>query len=105
MKGANAKAKANAAQGLPELLGIASNKEHKENRKDKHNQDAMYGWYSYDSSFAIPVFTDEGEIERYNVFRVALLVRHSQDGKKYLYDIMKIKKETSMLFQSEDLTQ
>ena len=105
LKGANAKAKANAAQGLPELLGIASNKEHKENRKDKHNQDAMYGWYSYDSSFAIPVFTDEGEIERYNVFRVALLVRHSQDGKKYLYDIMKIKKETSMLFQSEDLTQ
>ena len=105
LKGANAKAKANAAQGLPELLGIALNKEHKENRKDKHNQDAMYGWYSYDSSFAIPVFSDEGEIERYNVFRVALLVRHSQDGKKYLYDIMKIKKETSMLFQSEDLTQ
>lgn len=27
------------------------------------------------------------------------------DGKKYLYDIMKIKKETSTLFQSEDLTQ
>ena len=28
-----------------------------------------------------------------------------EDGKMYLYDIMNIKKETSNLFQSEDLTQ
>ncbi len=27
------------------------------------------------------------------------------DGKLYLYDIIKIKKETSNLFQSDDLTQ
>ena len=45
------------------------------------------------------------EIERYNVFNVAMLVRHDEDGKYYLYDIMKIKKETSILFQSNDLTQ
>lgn len=49
LKGANAKAKANAAQGIPELLKIAK---------------------------------DEA------------------DGKFYLHDIMKIKKETSNLFQS-----
>ena len=36
-----------------------------------------------------------GEIERYNVFHVYLIVRHDADGKKYLYDIIKIKKETS----------
>ena len=73
--------------------------------KEKHDSDAKYGWYSYDSRFAVPVFGDDGEIERYNVFRAAILIRHARDGKKYLYDIMKIKKETSTLFQSEDLTQ
>ena len=37
LRGANAKAKANAAQGIPELLEIASGKEYKENYKEKHN--------------------------------------------------------------------
>ena len=36
---------------------------------------------------------------------VAMLVRRDEDGKYYSYDIMKIKKETSNLFQSQDLTQ
>ena len=105
LKGANAKAKANAAQGLPELFKIATNEVYEDNRKEKHSKDAKYGWYSYDSRFALPVFSDDGEIERYNVFNVAMLVRHDEDGKYYLYDIMKIKKETSNLFQSNDLTQ
>lgn len=38
------------------------------------------------------------KIGRYNVFRVIMLVRHAEDDKLYLYDI--IKKETSNLFQS-----
>ena len=38
-------------------------------------------------------------------FNVAMLVRHDVDGKCYLYDIMKIKKETSNLFRSDDHTQ
>ena len=105
LKGANAKAKANAAQGVPELLKIASNKQYELNSKKKHCNDAKYGWYSYDSKFAIPIFNIEGEIERYNVFHTALLVRHDRNGKLYLYDIMKIKKETSILFQSDDFTQ
>ena len=105
LKGANVKAKANAAQGIPELLEIAMNKEFRENRKQKHNKDAKYGWYTYDSRFAIPIFSEDREIERYNVFHVALLVRHAQNGKRYLYDIIKIKKETSNLFQSNDFTQ
>ena len=98
LKGTNAKAKANVVQGLPELLQIASNEIYEENRKEKHIKNAKYGWYSYDARFALPVFGDDGEIERYNVFNVALLVRHDADGKYYLYDIMKIKKETSTLF-------
>ena len=98
LKGANAKAKANVVQGLPELLQIASNEIYEENRKEKHIKNAKYGWYSYDARFAFPVCGDYEEIERYNVFNVALLVRHDADGKHYLYDIMKIKKETSTLF-------
>ena len=105
LKGANAKAKANAAQGLPELLEIATNETYANNQKEKHIKDAKYGWYTYDSKFALPVFGDDGKIERYNVFDVAMLVRHDADGKYYLYDIMKIKKETSILFGSNDLTQ
>ena len=99
LKGANAKAKANAVQGIPELIEIASGKQHKENFKPKHNKDAKYGWYKYESRFALPVLDENEEIERYNVFHVAIIVRHSQDGKLYLYDIMNIKKETSTLFQ------
>ena len=100
LKGANAKAKANAAQGVPEMIEIAVNKEHKENFKEKHKKDAKYGWYRYESRFALPVFDEYGEVERYNVFRVIMVVRHAEDGKMYLYDIMNIKKETSTHFQS-----
>jgi hypothetical protein len=105
LKGANEKAKANAAQGLPELINTATNIVHTDNSKTKHKQDAKYGWYKYESRFALPVFAENGEVERYNVFHVAMILRHANDGKKYLYDIMNIKKETSDLFQSEDLTQ
>ena len=105
LKGANAKAKANAAQGLPELIEIASEKEYADNRKEKHNKDAKFGWYSYESRFALPVYNDSGEVERYNVFRAFMIIRHAQDNKMYLYDIKEIKKETSNLFQSKDLTQ
>ncbi len=105
LKGASAKAKANAAQGLPEMIEIATGKQFEENRKEKHNKDAQYGWYRYESRFALPVFSENGEVERYNVFHVLMLMRHAKDDKIYLYDIMEIKKEMSNLFQSEDLTQ
>ena len=72
--------------------------------KEKY-PDAMYGWYRYSSRFALPVFGEDGEITRYNVFNVIMIIRHARDGKKYLYDIINIKKETSTLFQSEDITQ
>ena len=54
----------------------------------------------YMSRFALPVFDSSGEIERYNIFQVVMIVRHAEDGKMYLYDMMDIKKETSNLFQS-----
>ena len=48
----------------------------------------------------LPAFDEDGEITRYNVFRAAMIIRHGEDNKKYLYDIINIKKEMSNLFQS-----
>lgn len=93
LKGALAKAKANAAQGIPELIEIATNKRYQNNLNDKHNKNAKYGWYRYDSRFALPIYDESGDVVRYNVFSVVLIVRHSKDGKLYLYDIINAKKE------------
>ena len=95
LKGTIAKAKANASQGIPELLEIADNKRHRENNDKRHVRNAKYGWYRYDSRFALPVYDESGEIDRYNIFRATMLIRHAADGKLYLYDILDIKKETS----------
>ena len=96
LKGSVAKAKANAAQAVPELIQIATNKSYSKNTKKKHLRSARYGWYRYDIRFALPVYGDiTGEVERYNIFKAVMLVRHAEDGKKYLYDFLAIKKETS----------
>lgn len=95
LKGALAKAKANAVQGIPELIEIAKNKRFRENLAKKHYKNAKFEWYRYDSRFALPIFDDCGEVLRYNVFHVELVIRHGEDSKLYLYDIINIKKETS----------
>lgn len=93
LKGANAKAKANSTQEIPLLLENATNKRWSENFKDKHGVDAKFGWYRYTSRFALPTYSNEGELMRYNVFRIEMLVRHASDEKLYLYDMVNVKKE------------
>ena len=62
---------------------------------------AKYGWYRYDVRFALPVYNDKsGEIERYSIYKSVMLVRHAEDDKKYLYDFLSIKKETSSPLES-----
>jgi hypothetical protein len=100
LQGTNAKAKANAAQGIPELLEIATGKHFKENNADKHKRNAKNGWFRYDSRFALPVYDDNNEVERYNVYHASMLIRYANNGKMYLYDILDIKKETSNPFES-----
>lgn len=95
LKGTNAKAKANATQGIPEMIEISTGRYFRENNKGKHNWSARNGWYRYDTYFALPVYGDNEDIERYNVFHASLIIRHANDGKMYLYDILDIKKETS----------
>jgi len=94
LKGTQAKAKANSTTKLPMLLKYATNKRWQENYKSKHGADAKYGWYRFTSRFALPIYDNDGEIERYNVFRIEMLIRHASDDKLYLYDMVNIKKET-----------
>lgn len=101
LKGAVAKVKANAVQGIPELIQIATNETYSENVKKKHEKAAKYGWYRYDVRFALPVYDDKtGHVVRYNIFSARMLVRHAEDNKKYLYDFLTIKKETSSPLES-----
>ena len=78
-----------------QMIEISVGKHFRENREKKHKRDAKNGWYRYDSRFALPVYDDKGELERYNIFHASMLVLHSNDGKLYLYDVIDIKKETS----------
>lgn len=105
LKSAVAKAKANAALGIPELIQIATNREFSKNTKRKHAKDAKYGWYRYDVRFALPVYNDKtGQVTRYNIFSARMLVRHDEDRKKYLYNLLAVKKETSSPLESYNCT-
>ena len=95
LKGANLKAKANAAQAVGDLIQIATNKAGSRDYNSKHQEKAKYGWYRYDTRLALPVYNDEGEIQRYNIYKLRMLVRHDENGKLYLYDFLRTKKETS----------
>ena len=95
LKGANAKAKANAAQAIKELIQIAENKSEFSDYGDRHGNRAKNGWYRYDVRFGLPVYEENGTLIRYNIFSARMLVRHDADGKMYLYDILRTKKEAS----------
>ena len=95
LKGPNLKAKANAACAVGELIQIATNKSGSQDYDLKHGEKAKFGWYRYDTRLALPVYNEEGEIQRYNIYKLRMLVRHAEDGKLYLYDFLRTKKETS----------
>lgn len=88
------KAKANATQVIPELIKNATNITFQENKADKHKQNAKYGWYRCTVRFSLPTTNDKGEIVGSNAFQGRMVIRCDEDGKKYLYDIINIKKET-----------
>lgn len=75
------------------MIAIASQKRYKENLKEKHISNAKYGWYRYDTKFALPVYNEKQVLERFNVFSAVLLIRHAHNGKLYLYDLVNIKKK------------
>ena len=95
LKGANMKAKANVTPAIGELIQIASDKSEYPDYNSKHGVKAKFGWYRYNTRFGIPVYDEEGNLERYNIFGARMLVRCDADGKLYLYDLVRTKKETS----------
>lgn len=68
----------------------ANSKSYEANRKNKHNLDAMYGFYKYEAKFSI---VDNG---KETIYTCSLLVRNDANGKKYLYDILDIKKNNQV---------
>ena len=42
----------------------------------------------------MPTCNDKGEVIGRKAFQGRMIIRHDADGKKYLYDIIDIKKET-----------
>jgi hypothetical protein len=92
--GAIGKAKANASQVIPELIKIATNISFRENTEDKHGKNAKYGWYRCTVRFTLPTCDAGGDVIGKNAFQGRMIIRFDEDGKKYLYDIIDIKKET-----------
>lgn len=70
LRGAAAKAKANVAQALPELVKIATDKHFKENMTDKHAYNAKNGWYRYNFFHGIKEFFTLGFLLAVGVFNI-----------------------------------
>ena len=96
LKGANKKAKANITSAIGKLVQIATSKIHYPDYEKKHGSKARYGWYRYNTRFGIPVYDEEGNLKRYNIFSTRMLVRCDEDGKLYLYDLVRVKKDGHM---------
>ena len=92
LRGGAAKAKANAVQGVVEIVKNSHHGIYRENLTEKHATNAGNGWYRYISRFSLPVY--EGMAKRYNVFLITVLIRCDVKGNQYLYDMVNIKKET-----------
>lgn len=95
LKGANMKAKANITPVIGELIQTAADKAEYPDFNSKHGAKAKFGWYCYNTRFGIPVYDEDGVLNRYNIFSTRMLVRRDKNGKLYLYDLVRTKKETS----------
>lgn len=100
LRGAVAKAKANAAQIIDELILYADNRRWIENQNEKHLKNASQGWCRYDTLFVLPVKGSSETVERKNVYKATLVVRKTEKG-MFLYDIINIKKEASTPLESK----
>ncbi len=93
LKGTLAKAKANIALTIPELIGNATNRRWIQNNDEKHRNNASKGWYRYDAFFSLPVKAENENEKRWNNYSCTIIVNANDTG-MYLYDIINIKKES-----------
>ena len=84
-------AKGRCVLALNEIIHNAKNRTWEANKKNKHRIDAKYGFYRYDTTFS---FEYNGKEQ---IYKGILLIRNDNNGNKYLYDILNIKKIGSHL--------
>ena len=99
LRGAVAKAKANAVQVIEPMIQYATNRRWTENKSKKHKKDASEGWYRYDTKFYIQVQSSNEFNRRLNLYSASIIVRMTLDG-LFLYDVINIKKEASKPLES-----
>lgn len=87
-------AKNRGASDLGGMIEIATNRRW-EKTNHTHNKDAKYGIYRYDTRFGFPVKDANGNVIGANIYTAELLIRNASNGKKYLYDVVNIKKDTT----------
>lgn len=95
LKGANMKAKANLISAIGDLIQTATDLTSYPDYNKKHGSKAKLGWHRYTIYFGIPVYDEQENLKRYNIFSGRMLIRCDENRKQYLYDIVRIKKETS----------
>jgi hypothetical protein len=105
VKGAVAKAKANAVQGICEMVVIATEKTFRPNRKSKHDLEAANGWYYYRTRFALPIYDTEKKTNKYNVYSGCLVINCTARRQLHLYDLVDIKKENSEPIDATDFSE
>ena len=88
------RAKMKAAGVLDDLVSIATDRTW-EKTKHTQNKDAQYGVYNYNSTFAFPVYDSKGELSNVRAYDCQMVILNASDGKKYLYDVMRIKENTA----------
>ena len=71
---------------LKEIINNSGNRIYSSNKKSKHVKDAKYGFYRYKIVFSIKDDVKE------NIYEAVVLIRNDANTKKYLYDILDIKK-------------
>jgi hypothetical protein len=105
LRGAKAKAKANAIQGICEMVEIATDKTSRPNYKQKHRFEAAMGWYYYKTRFALPIYDTERKTDKYNVYSGCLVTHCNSYGKIHLYDLVDIKKEAGEPLDAADISE
>ncbi len=78
--------KSKLSKYLKQIINNSTDKIYTTNKKEKHSKDAKYGFYRYKITFSI---LNKGVEDLYEAI---VLIRNSEDTKKYLYDILNIKK-------------
>ncbi len=80
-------AKGRLASNLKEVITYASNRKWNKNKKEKHLEDAKYGFYQYKIRFSFYI----NSLER--IYAGIILIRNDKELNKYLYDVIDIKRQ------------